>query len=507
MVNEIHAKDWKKDFFEFFDETGVFQKKIKDAEGRQRDYNSFFDDYFRKGNDDSLYYRLPYIDKVTIQEKILPEREKSIPDVKEATIEKRSFFYRLFYNPLDLLKRKKKKVESLDDIVKEVKPKPIFQEKTIFEERDYLEDYLGDEASIKEAIMILEKENSFVLKKSDGEVLTENYNGPQLVIYTDSNVEIDNNDHGYSGLVKRLCSSSDSIKCDVLGIIKEEAHGSGLKNRDLTYLPKSIFGKNPFMNRHPLNSNQVKSTDSLFKILNDFYKGEVASINSFVERNTLERSYHSIKGDSQKMFDSFLERAKDYCNEREIIQGNSNNLVSKDSLGSEEYLRWTAKTMINLCSGNGQNYRADKILASTTMALNLVDEKNKHLIFSADSDMDYYMNTFVNNILPRYVAKSVINVLEENERNPSDLYKRAVYDMANGALTLEQSDSTSEKISAGLYYNLTNKQFKEVQIPKNVRNLFNNIYSEKSKEIILDCFDNQKNGDLMSRLFCTDSSD
>ena len=456
----------KKDLFSLSDEMSEFCDKIKGGEKRIDDYNEFFKNPYKKNKDGSLYYNLPYTEEIIVEREIIPEKKNLIEPVSNNLLtENKSPFYQFFHNSIKTIQKlfnKKKKVSSLESLVveKEIEEvKPIIEKKTILQEKNYLTEINDDKSFIMELVRYLEENNSFVLKNSKGEVLTGEYSGPQIKIYPDSNILISNASKDYKGFIKKLSDSSPSLVKDELGIIIKESYHGGFKNKDISNCSKTILGENPFLKRYPVDCVQGKSSSQLFKIINEFYDNEVNSISNFVDRNTLQMSYNAIKGNCEDAFNSFLGRAEDYLSE---IKTEGKSPISR-YLNHEDYKRWVAKTMMNICKNCKDNYRADKIITSTTMALNLVDEKNKHLIISADSDIGFYMDTFVKEIIPEYISESIIDILEKNHRKPSEFHVKALSEAVRGMYNLNMDDSNGQKLTLGLFYNPHIKELRKIE--------------------------------------------
>ena len=495
-MSNHRISNWKKELFSLSDEMKNLHSLISVSEKLNNDYRIFFENPFRKNKDGSLYYNFPYTEEKVIEREVQREVKQSI--INDSKEETKSLLYHLFHHPLNSIKNlfnKKKENKSLENIIEDqVIESPIFEKIKILEERNYVQDVEGDKDFILDLVRDAEAANSFVLKKSTGEVLNETYNGPKIILYADSNIKINNGIENYGGLVDRICESSSCFSGDILGIISQESNNH--QKKDISCLRESILGKNPFLRRCSLTESQKRSADKLFDILNQFYEREVSSINTYVERNTLGRSYYALKNVPEKLFNFFLTNSEDYLSESKTDHG------FLKYLNKEDYQKWVAKTMMNICKNNGENYRADKILTSTTMALNLIDDKNKHIIIYADSDINFYMDIFSKEILPEYLSQSIIEILKENKRDPSLGYVRALSDIARGTLNMAMRESyNGENISLGLVYNPYNQGFNNVEIPRNFRNIFNNLHSEKSKNLVLEAYDHRNNGNLINLLF------
>jgi hypothetical protein len=62
--------------------------------------------------------------------------------------------------------------------------------------------------------------------------------------------------------------------------------------------------------------------------------------------------------------------------------------------------------------GNVNNIFTDKVLASTGFAMNLVGNWDKAIVVSDDKDLAAIFDLFYNEIMPRYMARTVIDAIK-----------------------------------------------------------------------------------------------
>ena len=169
-----------------------------------------------------------------------------------------------------------------------------------------------------------------------------------------------------------------------------------------------------------------------------------------------------------------------------------------------------------LYSGNIENHLPDRYLTSTVLVKNLLDNENKHIIFSTDSDLVFYNEVFVNEILPEYFADTIIDTLIEKNyfrkefiNNKKQFSKKVQDYMDHYKIAIKyafinylNNVTNEEKTSISLIYDpcLSHDSFSNTEVPVSFKRLFQDINTEDGKENIVSKYDSLYPGDFVNAL-------
>jgi hypothetical protein len=258
----------------------------------------------------------------------------------------------------------------------------------------------------------------FGLETNNGDFPTEEYEGPKLHIYPDTHLM------GHA----LFTSSHESLQTDFLDINTWEKSPGGLRKKFKGDVPIGVIRGQQMLEKRleNLSSEDQREVTVLYDIIMDFFAKERRQIFAYANQYPGKTSEQLAKEFTE------IEKRNNYT-------------------GYENRIR---KMIESKRAGNHTNPVADRILASTCFAWNLLNRRDKSIVFSNDPDLIDLFDIFSGEILPRYMAHTAVEVV----RSANPVYfnftgwPNKVIESAREHISWAREDAGDNKVALGILY-------------------------------------------------------
>ena len=241
--------------------------------------------------------------------------------------------------------------------------------------------------------------NPRVLDEKTRMVIPSEYFGPKIRLFKDSNVLIDQKARKYLNCLQ----SEPSIVQEVLEVIEHESKKGGLRRQFGNRVPKDISRGQVSLEKRcqDLLPSVQKEITIIYDIFHSLFKKEVDDI----------MIYH----DKQRIKDPFTVAKKFVDQKRRHF-----------SFG---YCKTVSKIIERCLEGDKINFIADRVLTAASFGFNFVENYDRAIAVSNDSDILNMFDFFYQEVLPAYMARSVMDAMRKKDpsyRNIERCYKKTV---------------------------------------------------------------------------------
>lgn len=354
-------------------------------------------------------------------------------------------------NPFQILANGKKRFG-----VFEIKPGEFSQTQEnvldVFNSQEELENYLEE----------MKEYEPYIFDNSIMDSASNTYQGPMINLHPDTNIELNLKMRNFLGQLK----THPGINKDLFTITKLETRSGGLRKMFGDQLPEALARGQQSLEKRctNLSNNQRAEIQFLYDIISDFFADETTRIVELSEMNP-RRSSEDLAGKFVK--------AKETNRNVQFLEG---------------YKRLVIKTIDKYRAGNKTNHIADKILTSACFGLNLINQRDKSILVSNDQDLITLSDLFYDNILPVYMARTVMNAIKL--RNPLFIkmpgYEKRTIEAAREHIEWAKNNSDKDTITLGIIYVPDQNRFYTKEVSRAFRNYFNGIeaYRYRKSELI-----------------------
>ena len=272
--------------------------------------------------------------------------------------------------------------------------------------------------------------------------LISEYNGPVITLLPDSHIMM------YQPMCEFLQSLKKvmGVRYDVLSIVNAEQKQGGVKSIYGEELPRVIKrGQRSLENRcETVTPIMHKRLTTLYDISEGYFGNEFRAMCKLADSSTKEPRELALR---------FAEtRGKKF---------------------KPTYVRMVEKTIEKHRKGNSLNYVADKILAATCFAYNLVSQRNKTVVVSGDPDIIVLFELFNDEVLPRYMVKSAFEKIKHRERKKLLQVPGAREKMiATARRQIESAKNEGTNFAVGILYSPSSNRFYVKEVADSIRSMF-----------------------------------
>jgi len=281
------------------------------------------------------------------------------------------------------------------------------------------------------------------------------YSGRKVLLYPDSNILLNPNTDGFLSLLAR----HPAIEKDVLTVVGIESQEGGLRRKFHGSIPEAVF----------------RGQQTLEKRC----------------RNVAE----SLKPDITRFFDIVVEYFTQEYGSLIALSDANRNLSPKDIALSHarrrgkntrpDYVRMMEKSVEMHRSGNDVNHIADRILATTCFGFNLINPYNKSIVVSNDGDLIALMDIVYDEIMPRYMERTALDVLSQND--PKLLQQPGFADgllaSAKKHLDWGKKHPGMGNIALGILYIPSENKFYVEEVAEPIRKFFSGVQLYREAKI------------------------
>jgi len=279
---------------------------------------------------------------------------------------------------------------------------------------------------------------------------SSSYRGPKIHLFPDSNIVPEWNSSRRREMMNWMRSLSPSGELFVIDqppIARFESKIGGLNNLDLT--AETVRGQLSLEKRMSLNEDQRREMTTFYDIIEEFFKKETLEIYRLSDKNPRETPENLASVYAQRIHP-----------ERKTIP---------------HYTQMVSKLIEKYREGNVNNIFTDKVLASTGFAMNLVGNWDKAIVVSDDKDLAAIFDLFYNEIMPRYMARTVIDAIKV--RQPHYLampgYESRTVEAAKKQI--EWAKSLGENMAVGILYSPQRDELYVNEVAGALKHYFNNV--------------------------------
>jgi hypothetical protein len=287
-----------------------------------------------------------------------------------------------------------------------------------------------------------------VVDQKQWQELNSDYRGPVITLLPDSNMLINSTMRKFMGTLKEHLG----VDYQLLTIVNAERKKGGLRAVYGTEIPLAIQrGQESLEKRCGTMTPELHDELTvLYDIVEKYFGSEFEAMCKLIDTS------HNKKPETLA-----LNFAETRGREKQPI-----------------YVRMVEKIMEKHIAGNSVNYIADRVLAATCFAYNLVNQRNKAVVVSNDRDLISLFDLFYDEVLPRYMAKTALKAVKHRKRKKLLSMPGVEKKMVEAAREqIEWAKTVAPTFAVGTLYVPEENRFYVKEIPAPLRDYFNNVRS------------------------------
>ncbi len=275
--------------------------------------------------------------------------------------------------------------------------------------------------------------------------LHDNYSGPKIRLFKDSNILIDGKaraDLAYLGL-------SPAIIDDVLTLVRYESQPGGLKKRFNGNIPEMMARGQASLEKRcrGLNPEVKAELTRLYDIFHSEFEKEVNAIMGYADA----RKGADLRG----IAESFV--------------------ASKRRHYPMDYAKTVRKVIEKCNEGDRNNFIVDRVLTAASFGFNFVEERDRAVAISNDCDLINMFDFFYQQVLPTYMAETTLEAMKKDRAFMSlpGVRERTV---AKAREQIEWARETfDDRLTLGVLYVPAEKRFYVKEVAAPLREYFNKV--------------------------------
>ncbi len=294
------------------------------------------------------------------------------------------------------------------------------------------------------------------------------YSGPRIRLFPDSNILIDRETRKK---VKAL-ANGEEIVYDAPSFIKFESRRGGLKKRFRKNIPRTIWRGQKYLEKRcdALSADTREQMDIFYTILNHYFNREMKEIYRYSSK------YSNMR--PEEVASRFVEdRGKE----------------------DEDYYNIVRKQVKKLREKNCMNYIADRVLTALCFGFNIINDNDRSIVVSNDSDLKYMFRTLHEEVLPRYMFFSSLYTIKDKAGSLIPelmLDSETLFDTAKNNIDFYPKEQ--EERTAGILYSPRERKFYTYKIQDFFADFFKNpsIYRTGETGFSITYITNTRRGSL-----------